>query len=301
MGTTAINLGKLMLGAAVGFAAITSPVMAQDDSTPAPSPGASVTQTIGTSDVTITYSRPGVKDRKVWGELVPYNEVWRAGANARTTWEFEPGVKINGTELKAGKYGFFILPTEKDWTLIFTEDTTSPAQLGDAEKTVRLTVTPEEAPMRERLMYGFDDMTDTQGTAWLHWEKLMAKVTIEPAAPKKPLVISEEAKPAFAVLEQVLAALTAGDVDKMVGYYADDFTSDQGMDKAGMTTFLADAKAQGFLDGIAANLDALAISVEGDKGKVENIELEGSFGILTLGFEMAKRDGKWVITYQSQV
>ncbi len=301
MRNTSFNLGKLMLGTALTASIAVSPAMAQDDSKPAPSPAASVTQTIGTSDVTITYSRPGVKDRKIWGELVPYNEVWRAGANARTTWEFETGVKINGTELEAGKYGFFILPTEKEWTLIFSEDSTSPAQLGDTEKTVRVTVTPGEAPMRERLMYGFDDMTDTQGAAWLHWEKSMAKVTLEPVAPKKPLVVSEEAKPAFAALQEVLAALTAGDVDKMLGYYADDFTSDQGMDKAGMTTFLADAKAQGFLDGIGANLDALTITVEGDKWKVENVEIEGSFGVLTLGFEMAKRDGKWIVTYQSQV
>ena len=96
----------------------------------------------------------------------------------------------------------------------------------------------------------------------------------------------------------VMAALTAKDVDKMVSYYADDFTSDNG-DKAATIAFLNGAKDQGFLDGIVVKTDAMTIAVEGETAKVGPVNLEGAFGALALNFGLAKRDGKWLVVSQA--
>jgi hypothetical protein len=96
----------------------------------------------------------------------------------------------------------------------------------------------------------------------------------------------------------VMAALTAKDVDKMVSYYSDDFTSDNG-DKAATIAFLNGAKDQGFLDGIVVKTDAMTIAVEGETAKVGPVNLEGAFGALALNFGLAKRDGKWLVVSQA--
>ncbi len=85
-----------------------------------PSPAATATGKIGDKTVTIAYSQPAVKGREVWGKLVPYNEVWRTGANDATTFEVDKDVKIEGQALKAGKYSLFTIPTATgEWTVIF--------------------------------------------------------------------------------------------------------------------------------------------------------------------------------------
>ena len=89
---------------------------------PQQSPFSSVTQRIGVTDVTIEYYSPAVKERKIWGEVVPYGQVWRAGANENTTISFEHDVEVEGKALKAGKYGFHIIPGEEEWILIFSTD-----------------------------------------------------------------------------------------------------------------------------------------------------------------------------------
>jgi hypothetical protein len=96
----------------------------------------------------------------------------------------------------------------------------------------------------------------------------------------------------------VMAALTAKDVDKMVSYYADDFTSDNG-DKAATLAFLTGAKDQGFLDGIVVKTDAMTIAIEGETAKVGPVNLEGAFGALALNFGLAKREGKWLVVSQA--
>src|SRR5215468_8314739 len=88
-------------------------------SVPQPSPEASVVQTVGLTEVKISYHRPAVNKRKVWGELVPYREVWRAGANENTTISFSSDVSVGGQKLAAGTYGLHMIPTESEWTIIF--------------------------------------------------------------------------------------------------------------------------------------------------------------------------------------
>jgi hypothetical protein len=145
---------------------------------------ASVMQRIGVdTDITIVYSRPGVKGRKIWGGLVPYNEVWRAGANENTTFEVSKDVLINGQKLPAGKYGLHMLPGEKEWTIIFSKDNSAWGSFSykKDDDALRITVTPKEAPDQEWLSYGFENLAGTSATAYLWWEKLKVPFEVEVA------------------------------------------------------------------------------------------------------------------------
>src|SRR3954447_12764654 len=87
---------------------------------PEQSPAATITQTVGLTEITVNYHRPGVNGRPIWGALVPYNEPWRCGANENTTVTFSSDVKIGGKPLKAGTYGVHMIPTAKEWTIAFS-------------------------------------------------------------------------------------------------------------------------------------------------------------------------------------
>ncbi len=155
--------------------------LAQNFETPRPSPNATVSQTVGVTHITIDYSSPGVKDRTIWGELVPFGEVWRTGANEVTSITFDDPVKINGNELPAGTYGIHTIPGEAEWEIIFSKDTEVDAGSNyDAEKdALRIKVKPEEAPFVERLIFIFTNTTDSRTTANLWWEKLRVPFDIE--------------------------------------------------------------------------------------------------------------------------
>jgi len=142
--------------------------------TPQPSPEAKITQEVGISKISISYHRPGVKGRTIWGDLVPYGEVWRAGANENTTIHFSSPVKIEGKGLDAGKYGLHMIPTENEWTIIFSTINTAWGSFSydKSEDALRVTVKPESAPFEERLSYRFDNPTDSSVTIALYWEKL---------------------------------------------------------------------------------------------------------------------------------
>lgn len=155
---------------------------------------ASVTQRLGTdTDITITYSRPGVKGRKIWGGLVPFGMApgnryskdkpfpWRAGANENTTIEFNKDLLIEGKPLPAGKYGIHMIPSEKDWIIIFSKNNSAWGSFtyDQSEDALRITVTPVKAPFEEWLTYGFDDLAGTSATAYLHWAELKVPFKIQ--------------------------------------------------------------------------------------------------------------------------
>jgi hypothetical protein len=147
---------------------------------PQPSPAATVSQQIGLTTVTITYHRPAVNKREVWGKLVPFNQVWRAGANENTTVEFSTDVTVEGKPIPAGTYGLHMIPTEKDWTIILNREAHAWGSFFYDEKddVARVTVTPRPAPFEERLAYTFDDPSNAGVVATLHWEKLTVPVRI---------------------------------------------------------------------------------------------------------------------------
>ena len=170
----------LIAVATVGLLA--APALAQGLKAPQPSSAASVSQTVGLTDIEIHYHRPAVGGRKVWGDLVPYGEVWRAGANENTTVRFSTPVKIGGKPLAAGTYGLHMIPAAKGWTVIFN---TLSAGWGsysyDAkEDALRTTVTPEPTERAvERLSYDIDDPTDHSAVIALRWEKLRVPIPVE--------------------------------------------------------------------------------------------------------------------------
>lgn len=155
---------------------------------------ASATQTLGTDGkITIEYGRPGVKGRKIWGELVPYGLApgnkysenkpypWRAGANENTTFESNKDLLVEGKPLPAGKYGIHMIPGEKEWTIIFSKNNSAWGSYTykQEEDALRVTVTPVKAPQQEWLTFGFDDLAGTSATAYLHWEELKVPFKIE--------------------------------------------------------------------------------------------------------------------------
>src|SRR6187431_3228823 len=109
------------LVAIVAAASLADASSAADLKLPRTSQKAQVMQTVGLTDVTITYSRPGVKGRTIWGDLVPYDKVWRTGANEATAITFSTDVKVNGQPLAAGTYSLHTIPTKNDWTVIFNK------------------------------------------------------------------------------------------------------------------------------------------------------------------------------------
>jgi hypothetical protein len=145
------------------------------------SPPASVSATIGTTNVVIDYHRPAVKGREIWGGLVPYSEVWRTGANDATTIRFDDPVKIDGKDVPAGTYGFFAIPTKGDWTLILNKTSKQWGAFDyDAKQDqLRWTVTPKAAPMQEWLTYTIDPLEADSATAHMHWEKLDVSFAIK--------------------------------------------------------------------------------------------------------------------------
>ncbi|MBU1337617.1 MAG: DUF2911 domain-containing protein [Acidobacteria bacterium] len=148
---------------------------------------AGVMQRLGVdTDITIEYSRPGVKGREIWGKLVPYGLApgnrysddkpypWRAGANENTTIEFSKDVLIEGKALPAGKYSIHMIPGEKEWTICFNKDNEGwgSFKYNQENDALRVTVIPVAAPHQEWLSFGFDDLAGTSATAFLCWEKI---------------------------------------------------------------------------------------------------------------------------------
>lgn len=160
---------------------LTAGLWAQEIKFPNVSQKASVTQTIGLTDVTINFYRPGVKGRVIWGELVPYDKVWRTGANNATTIEFSSDVVIEGNKLAAGKYAIFTIPGKDEWVFIFSKQTDIWGDYGykESEDVLRVKVKPEEASLCEWMMFVFGDLTEDSAKVMLRWEKLMVGFTVK--------------------------------------------------------------------------------------------------------------------------
>ena len=163
------------------FVMLSSQSFAQNNKKVRVSPKAAVIQTVGFTEVKIDYNRPGVKERIIWGGLVPYNKVWRAGANEATKFTFSTDVQINGKTLKAGSYSFFAIPTKEKWTLIFNKvaDQWGAFEYNEAEDALRFEITPEEGSVQEWLAYTIAKTSKNSADVKLEWEKLKVPFTIE--------------------------------------------------------------------------------------------------------------------------
>lgn len=158
---------------------INSTSMAQE--LPMPSPEATLKQRIGLTDVTIRYSRPSAKGRIIFGDLVPFNELWRAGANMCTRISFSTDVQVGDTKVKAGTYAILYIPGTPEWTFIMNTDTTLRGTSGyDSLKDVlRMNVPSMGNPeMKETMSFDFDFIRDTEAVLVMSWADQNVKVPI---------------------------------------------------------------------------------------------------------------------------
>ena len=158
----------VLLAASASFAQSTQLNIPRD------SQRASVTQRVGITDITINYHRPLVKGRTIWGKVVPYGQVWRAGANENTTITFTDPVTIEGKTLEKGTYGLHMLPNQNEWTVIFSRVNTAWGSFTykEAEDALRVNVKPQSAEMEEALAYEIDQPTENSAVVTMRWEKV---------------------------------------------------------------------------------------------------------------------------------
>lgn len=149
---------------------------------PDASPAAKVVQDVGLTTITVEYASPAVKGRKVWGELVPWDQPWRTGANAATKITFSRDVTFGGKPVPAGTYAIVTLPTQKGWTVVLGKDVTiwpGSNPYDPKQDVVRVPATTAAIPHRERLTFLFTNTTDNDTSLDLEWEKLRVSVPIK--------------------------------------------------------------------------------------------------------------------------
>ena len=200
-------LSLLLLGAvAIGNAQV---------KTPQPSPSAAVKQTIGLSEVTVDYSRPSSNDRKVFGNLVPMNQLWRTGANGSTDITFKSEANFNGITIPAGKYALYTIPSMNDWEVILYKDSEqwgAPKELKADQIAARTKVKAEKNPLFvETFSIAFSDLKTDKANLNISWENTMVKVPIMMDSKKE-------------VLESITQTLgskdaKASDYNQAAGYY----------------------------------------------------------------------------------
>jgi hypothetical protein len=215
VGAAAALLGAL--GSVSIAAAQTAPEL------PQLSPRARVEQQVGVTKLAVDYSSPAKKGRVIWGELVPYGELWRTGANAATKLEASRDFTFGGKKVAAGTYSLLSIPGDTSWTVILNSKADLPGTRGYDEKqdVARVTVKPQKAPARERMTFLFADTTDNSTRLDLEWDELRVSVPIEVATDQFAAANIDKAlddawRPHFASARYLLDS--GGDLDKALSY-----------------------------------------------------------------------------------
>ena len=215
------NIPRIILPAAILFLASTALAQTALD-LPAPSPKARVDQRVGLTDFQIDYSSPAVKGRTIWDGLVPYDKVWRTGANAATKLTASRDFTFGDKPVKAGSYSLHTIPGKADWTVILNGNPTVGPNDYDAKVDVaRITVTPAAAPAhRERLAFIFSDTTEDGANLDIEWEKLRVRVPLKVDTKTQAAAAIEQAtgdawRPHFAAARYLLDS--NGDLDRAMG------------------------------------------------------------------------------------
>lgn len=175
------TLAAFVCCAALAVAALPAKLNAQErgNEEPRTSPNASVSQTIGTTIVTVSYSRPGVKGRKIYGELVPYDTIWRTGANEATTITLSGNITVQGKKLPAGSYSLYTIPSEGGaWTVIFNKKIAWGIPYPEGSDVLRVEAEPQEGDSKEQLMFYFTDVTSDSAKLVMHWDTVKVPITI---------------------------------------------------------------------------------------------------------------------------
>jgi tetratricopeptide (TPR) repeat protein len=176
---------RTLIALAASVALAGAAMAATDIELPQASPAASVSLAVGTTKVKLDYHRPGVKGREIWGGLVPYDTIWRLGANEATTIDFDDPVRIAGQAVPKGKYALFAIPGKESWTIILNRKS---GQWGayyhnQADDQIRFTVKPEPAPFTEWMVFTLSPTGPGTAEVAMTWEKLRVTFPIEVDVP----------------------------------------------------------------------------------------------------------------------
>jgi hypothetical protein len=211
----ALHLGS---AAALTITLLAAPVAQAQIVTPQPSPKSTVTQRVGLTDVTITYSRPGVKGRSIFGTVVPYGKRWRTGANATTSIKFSDDVTIEGKKVPAGEYGLYTIPTAAEWTVVLNKSLKQGADVDgfkDDQDVARFTIKPYKLATKvETFTISFADLTPATASVDMLWDQTGAKFTLTSDVDSKVMAQIDEK-----VVKN--ASPAAGDLAAAAVYYYD--------------------------------------------------------------------------------
>jgi hypothetical protein len=181
--------------------------------TPQPSPKSTLSQVVGLTDVTVEYSRPSAKGRTIFGDLVPFGQLWRTGANANSTISFSEDVVINGTTLKKGKYAIYTIPKADMWEVDFyatTDNWGLPENWDENDVAARTNVNPVSlGNFVETFTISVNNITNDNATLDISWEKTMVSVKFEVPTQKA----------ALASIDKTLAGPTSGDYFSSAQYF----------------------------------------------------------------------------------
>lgn len=182
--------------------------------TPSASPGAKLEQSVGLTSIVVDYSRPSAKGRKVFGDLVPYGQLWRTGANQGTKVTFNDDVKIDGKDLKKGKYALFTIPGEMEWKIIFHKnaDLNVPggADYKESDEALRISAKPSAmTSIKETFTVEFDQLKDAGVEMYIAWEKTRVGFNIDVMTDGKVM----------AGINQVMSGPSANDYMAAANYY----------------------------------------------------------------------------------
>jgi len=193
---------------------VTTIVAAQIDA-PQPSPSAIVKQTVGLTEVTLEYSRPAMRDREIFGNLVPFDKMWRTGANANSTITFSDDVQFAGTDVKAGSYAVFTKPGKKDWKIMLYNDTSNwgtPRNWDDSKVVVTATVPVNKLKnAQESFTMAINELTMDSAHLQIMWENTMVAI---------PFTVPTETK-TQASIDKVMAGPGANDYYQAASFYLD--------------------------------------------------------------------------------
>ena len=196
------------------FLAVTCLTLQAQIQTPQPSPAAKVEQTIGLTEVSVEYSRPAMRGRTIYGDLVPFGKVWRTGANSRTTFKTSTDIKVQGGELKKGTYAIFTIPNESSWDVVFYTEYQgggAPAELDESKVALKVSSTPEKmSGTMENFTIGFNDLADGESAhMYLMWAETSVPLKIE--TPSKEMAMKS--------IENVIAGPSANDYFQAASFY----------------------------------------------------------------------------------
>lgn len=201
---------KIMLSLAAMAFAFSSNAQIQ---TPQPSPSAKVEQTVGLTDITLEYSRPNVRTRNVFGDLVPYGKVWRLGANANTKISFSTDIMVGGKTIKAGTYALFAIPNENAWDIVFYSNASNwgaPQELDESKIVAKVKAETFKLPMDvETFTMSFDNLSSNGATLGISWADVYAGVKFE--VPTDKIVAAS--------IDKVMNGPGAGDYYAAAVYY----------------------------------------------------------------------------------